>query len=215
MSYNLQTIRNLVKQRLADENFDDLLVNQFINDEQRELMNYYQLPFNKQLAPHTLNQSENELDLPSDHQRTVGLRITAPEGYDIELTQYFMPYNRFKDYFREADYYSKTNPRYWTIFKDKIIFAYNADKEYTLEQTYTKVLPELEDDVDVPEVPHEFQEILVLGALVRCLEVNDDNDIAQYQQGKKSLLVQSLVSRYTPNQQSGKTMVLRNTNRGI
>ena len=214
MAYNLQTIRNLVKQRLADDNFENQLVNQFINDEQRELFNYYNLPFNRAKVPITLNQGENESTLPADHQKTLGLRITAPENYDMEITQWFMPYNRFKDYFREAEYYSETEPRWWTIYKDKIEFAYAADKTYTLEHDYLTTLTVLEDDVDVPDVPEEFQEILVLGALVRCLEVNDDNDIAQYQQGKKNLLVQSMLKRYNP-QQAGKVNVLRNTYRGI
>lgn len=214
MAYTLQTIKSLVKDRLADQNFSDALITQFVNDEQRELYNYYNLPDNRAKVPITLSQGENESTLPADHQKTLGLRITAPENYDMEITQWFMPYNRFKDYFREAEYYSETEPRWWTIFKDKIEFAYAADKTYTLEHDYLTTLDELANDGDVPTVPEEFQEILVLGALVRCLEVNDDNDIAQYQQGKKNLLVQAMLKRYNP-QQAGKVTVLRNTNRGI
>jgi hypothetical protein len=214
MAYNLQTIRDLVKDRLSDENFSNALINQFINDEQRELFNYYDLPFNRGLAVHTLNQGDYTITLPADHQRTTGLRITAPDGYDSELTQWFIPFKRFKDYFREQEYYSETQPRYWTIYNSEIEFAYAVDKTYTIEHNYIATLDKLENDTDVPAVPEEFQEILVLGGLVRSLEVNDDNDIAQYQQGKKNLLVQALLKRYNP-QQSGKTTVLRNTNRGI
>jgi hypothetical protein len=47
MAYDLQSIRLQVKNRLSDQNFDDVLVNQFINDEQRELFNYFDLPFNR------------------------------------------------------------------------------------------------------------------------------------------------------------------------
>lgn len=214
MAHSLQNIRTLVKDRLQDQNFNDALITQFINDEQREIFNYYNLPFNRQKVPATINQGEFEINLPSDHQKTLGLRITSPANYDAELTQWFLPYNRFKDYFREAEYYSETDPRWWTIFNDKITFAYKADKTYELEHDYLLVVPELEEDADEPLVPTEFQEILVLGALVRCLEVNDDNDIAQYQQGKKNLLVQSMLKRFNP-QQAGKVNVLRNTYRGI
>jgi hypothetical protein len=83
-----------------------------------------------------------------------------------------------------------------------------------MEIDYLITPVELVDDSDVPEIPQEFQEILVLGALVRALEVNDDNDIAQYQQGKKNLLVQAMLKRLAP-QQTAKTLVLRNSARGI
>lgn len=214
MAYTLQTIKSLVKDRLPDQNFSDALITQFVNDEQRELYNYYNLPENRAKVPITLSAGDNESNLPSDHQKTLGLRITAPSNYDAEITQWFLPYNRFKDYFREAEYYSQTTPRWWTIYSDKIVFAHEVDREYTLEHDYLSTLDELEDDSDVPTLPEEFQEILVLGALVRCLEVNDDNDIAQYQQGKKNLLVQAMLKRLSP-QQGGKITVLRNTNRGI
>lgn len=214
MAYNLAAIKTLVKDRLQDQNFDDALITQFINDEQREVLNYYNLPFNRMQAPFTLNQGDSTSNLPSDHQETLGLRITAPENYDVELTQWFLPYNRFKDYFREAGYYSQTEPRYWTIRYGKLIFSYEVDKTYTLEHDYLTVVDELVADGDVPSLPVEFQEVLVLGALVRALEVNDDNDIAQYQQGKKNLLVQTMLKRYNPRQ-SGKVNVLRNTYRGI
>lgn len=215
MSYTLASIRTQVLNRLSDQNFSTAIINQFINDEQREIFNYFDLPFNRTTTPHTINQGENIIALPSGHQKTKGLRIIAPQNYDTDLTQYYLPWGRFKQYFRqEPDYYSESDLVWWTIYNSNIEFSNNADKTYTLEQDYLITPTPLEEDNDVPEVPEEFQEILVLGALVRALEVNDDNDIAQYQQGKKNLLVQAMLKRLAP-QQSGKTNVIRNTRRGI
>jgi len=216
MAYTLLDIRNRVKDRLDDQDFSNSLLNNFINDEQREILNYYNLPFNRTFALHTINQGDDTITLPADHQTTLGLRITGPQNYDVELTQYFLPYNRFKDYFREQQYRSQNNLRYWTLNNNQEIeFAWQADRTFTLEQDYIKTAAELENDNDVPEIPEEFRELLILGAYIRALEVNDDNDIAQYQYGKKELLIQSLVKRYAPSQQKGKTTVLRNTFRGI
>jgi len=215
MDYTLKTIRDQVKLRLSDENFEDSLVNQFINDEQREIFAYFDLPFNRTTIQHTVAQGDNTITLPTGHQKTKGLRIIAPQNDDRDLTQYYLPWGRFKQYFRQSpNYYSETDLTYWSIYNNEIVFAYNADKTYTLEQDYLIRPTKLELDLDEPELPEEFQEILVLGALVRCLEVNDDNDIAQYQQGKKNLLVQAMLKRLAP-QQSGKTNVLRNSYRGI
>lgn len=215
MSYTLGDIRTQVKNRLSDQNFSDAVINQFVNDEQREIFNYFDLPFNRTTIEHTVAQGANTINLPTGHQKTKGLRIIAPENDDRDLTQSYLPWGRFKQYFRqEPDFYSESDLVWWTIYNDKIEFANNADKSYTLEQDYLIRPTEMTEDNDVPEIPEEFQEILVIGALVRALEVNDDNDIAQYQQGKKNLLVQAMLRRLAP-QQSGKTNIIRNTYRGI
>jgi hypothetical protein len=214
MAYNLASLRQIVKDRLVDQNFSNLLINQFINDEQREILNYYDLPFNRASFVHTLNIGESQLFLPPNHQKTKTLRVTGPEGYEMDLTRYYLPYGKFREVFREPTVYGDSQPLWWTIYNDAIIFSWNTNMEMTLQQDYLKAAVTLDDDADTPEIPEEFQEVLVLGALVRCYETNDDNDIAQYQQGKKNLLLQALLKRYSP-QQSGKVERIRNSARGI
>jgi hypothetical protein len=215
MAYDLSSIRQQVRNRLSDQNFDTGMIDQFINDEQREIFNYFDLPFNRTTIEHTVTQGNNTIALPSGHQKTKGLRIISPQNYDYDLSRRFIPWARFKSYFRQdPDYYSDGVLDWWTIYNDNIEFANNADRTYVLEQDYLVSPIVLTEDNDEPELPEEFQEILVLGALVRCLEVNDDNDIAQYQLGKKNLLVQGMLKRLAP-QQSANTSVLRNSYRGI
>jgi hypothetical protein len=213
--YNLASIRTQVRNRISDQNFSTALIDQFINDEQREIFNYYDLPFNRTTIEHTINQGENTIALPTGHQKTKGLRIIAPEGYDSDITRGYIPWARFRAVFRQdPDYYSENQLLWWSIYNTDIVFAFNSDRTYTLEQDYLIAPVVMEEDNDVPEIPEEFQEILVLGAYVRALEVNDDNDIAQYQLGKKNLLVQAMLKRLAP-QQSGKTLIVRNSYRGI
>jgi len=214
MAYNLGTLRQTVKDRLTDQNFSSILIDQFINDEQREIFNYYDLPFNRASETQTLTAGASQFALPTGHQKTKVLSITAPAGYDNDLSRYYMPYGRFREAFRETSNYSSSIPTYWTIYNTNVLFAWEADKNYTFQHDYNKSATTLEDDADIPELPEEFQEILVIGALVRCLETNDDNDIAQYQNSKKNLLVQSMLKRFNP-QQSGKVERLRNSARGI
>jgi hypothetical protein len=215
MAYNLQSIRTQVKNRLSDQNFSDTIITQFINDEQREIFNYYDLPFNRTTIGATITQGNNTIALPAGNQKIKALRTVAPEGDDIDLSPYYVPWARFRNRFRQnPSYYTEVQPYWWSIYNDEIVFSNNSDGTYDMEIDYLITPVELEDDSDVPEIPEEFQEILVLGALVRALEVNDDNDIAQYQQGKKNLLVQAMLKRLAP-QQTAKTLVLRNSARGI
>lgn len=214
MAYNLAHIRQLVKDRLTDQNFSSALIDQFINDEQREICNYYDLPFNRSSATLTLVAGESRVNLPSDHQKTKVLRITAPTTENNDITRYYLPYGKFRRIFYDTNNYGESSPTWWTIYTDAIIFSWSADQNITLELDYTASIPTLSDDADVPVIPEDFQELLVLGALVRCYEANDDNDIAQYQAGKKNLLLQAMLKRYSP-QQSGKVEILSNSNRGI
>ena len=214
MAYNLQSIRNQVKNRISDQNFSTAMINQFINDEQREVLNYYDLPFNRTSATLTLTTGTNTVALPSNCQKIKNLEITAPAGYDNNLDPFYLEYNRFAEAFRPVQYYSANQPSWWTVYNTSIIFMSNADNTYTLQIDYINKPLELSGETDVPVIPEEFQEILVLGAMVRCLEANDDNDIAAYQNGKKNLLVQAMLKRYAP-QQTAKTPIMRNTYRGI
>lgn len=215
MAYNLAHIRQLVKDRLTDQNFSSALIDQFINDEQREICNYYDLPFNRESATLTLLDGESRVGLPSNHQKTKVLRITSPVDYSNDITRFYLPYNKFRRVFYDITQYSESHPRWWTIYDGtSIVFSWPADRNTTLQIEYTSSIPALEDDADVPVIPEDFQELLVLGALVRCYEANDDNDIAQYQAGKKNLLLQAMLKRYSP-QQSGKVEILSNSNRGI
>lgn len=214
MSYTLESIRTQVKNRISDQNFSNAMINQFINDEQREVLNYYDLPFNRSTSVQSISSGNNTIALPADNQRIKSLRITAPAGFDTSLDAFYLPYNRFSEIFRKPNYYTDTTISWWTIYNTDIIFSNNADQTYTVQIDYTSAPTELTTDSDVPVLPQEFQEILVLGAMVRCLESNDDNDIASYQNAKKNLLVQAMLKRYAP-QQVAKTQILRNSYRGI
>jgi hypothetical protein len=214
MAYTLETIRNKVKSRIQDQDFDNTLINDFINDEQRELFAYYDLPFNRTTQSVLINQGEHSFALPAGHQKTKALNVIAPENYDRELSQWYLPYNRFKEQFRPQDFVSETQLKWWTIYDDSIIFSNNADAQYTLEHDYLVAPTELVNNEDVPRLPEAYGEILVLGAMIRCHELNEDNDIATYQLAKKNQLVSAMLKRVSP-QQSAKTGILRNSRRGI
>ena len=214
MAYTLETIRSKVKSRIQDQDFDNTLINDFINDEQREICAYYDLPFNRATSSVLINQGVHSFVLPTGHQKTKALNVVAPENYDRELSQWYLPYNRFKEQFRPADFYDNSQLAWWTIYDDSILFSNNADAQYTLEHDYLVIPAELVNNEDVPVIPEAYGEILVLGAMIRCHEINEDNDIAAYQMQKKNQLVQAMLKRVSP-QQSAKTNILRNSRRGL
>lgn len=216
MAYQLSTVRDRVQAKLDDTNFSASKINQFINDAQRDIFNTYDFPFNQGIdLTKVLALDGTSVTLPTDFQRMRVLETISPSGYEMALTPFSMNYTTFKNiYPYDADRSSGT-PSFWTVYGNELLFAWKADKQYGLGMYYTKTADELVNDTDVPEIPEAFSETLVVGAYIRALEHNDDNDIADYQRTRYYVpQMQNMMNRYSPRAY-GKTPRIRNSRRGI
>ena len=218
MPFTLATVRQTVKDRLDDDDANDSVINKFINDTQREIFNTYVLPFNQSTFSGTLTVGEHAFDLTAtaaSYQRIISLRLTDPDGSEKDLTEDFMEYREFRKNHPDPARNDNNIPSTWTTWANKIYFSTPVDQEYTMDLDFIRSAVTLEDDEEVPELPEAFQEILVLGALVRYFERNDDNDIAQYHKGKSGGYddqITMLINRYNPAQ-VGKTTTMKNSYR--
>ena len=61
---------------------------------------------------------------------------------------------------------------------------------------YIKKPKRLEQDTDVPELPEEFEELLVLGAYKRILDRNEDFDLGNAVETQYQNILSQLVNRY-------------------
>ena len=76
------------------------------------------------------------------------------------------------------------------------------DKFYELSLYYlAKPLP-LSQPTDVPVIPYEFGEVLVMGALARAERLRDNFDYAAIYENKYDELVTNMKLRYCPRQAS-------------
>jgi hypothetical protein len=88
-----------------------------------------------------------------------------------------------------------SQPHYWTEYANQIYFNCPADLAYTLKQFYQKTPTELSADSDIPELPQNFREAIVLGAAYRCEEERDNYDIAAVVQNRFNDRVSDLIMR--------------------
>lgn len=220
MSYTLADIRVRVKNKLDDTDFDSALTDTFINDTQREILNTYQLPFNEKTFSGTLSTGQYTYDLDATltlFQRMINIRLTSPDTNEVDLSDNFVPYRLFRQKYPDPSSQDNHLPSDWTIYANKLIFSTPVDQNYTLDMDYVSGATTLTDDTDVPQIPEEFQETLVLGAYIRALEFNDDNDIADYNRNKRGGYIDqinNIVNRYRPTQ-TAKTTTMRISRRGI
>lgn len=181
MAYDLSYIRDRVlDDKLDDTSFDPDIVDRFVNDAQRSIFNTYELPFAEKVFAGLLSIGDYIFAFPDDYQALQALKIVDPNENRRDITKLYMPFRQFNESFPTPANNTAGTPGAWTIHGSRLYFDKPTDQAYTLELYYLKKPTKLEDDSDVPEIPEEFEEALVLGAYYRVLERNEDFDLASY-----------------------------------
>lgn len=132
---------------------------------------------------------------------------SSPERtYDI--SRHYLPFREFNSRFANREQAQRGNPTYWTTHGTKLLFSAPVKDNVELRLFYNKNPVKLEDGDDQPEIPAEFEEVLVLGGFIRCLERNEDFDLAAYyRDGEYTRLLDQMLFRLS-KRQTGKPMVM-------
>lgn len=204
MAYTLSNIVSRVQSRIKDTGFSTTDIKGFINDTQRDVFNEYDLPFMETTQNYTLTAGESDITngsgLPTNFVQAIDLVLTT-SGLEKRLP--------FIDV-REIDWqypdptdtsaHPSNIPEYAYKYGTTIRVYPAPASAYTVTLRYIKKPTELSDDDDVPEIPSEFEELLVVGAAYRAHQVKDNYDKAAILQNKYDELLQKLVVRYSVTQ---------------
>lgn len=209
MAYTLAGIRNrVIDDKLDDVNFDPNIVDRFINDAQRSIFNTYELPFVEKVFNGVLPSGGFLFDFPADYQVEQSLVVTSPTDEKIDITKNYMTFRDFNAQFPLPEVNEPGKPEAWTIHGEKLYLSRPTDQDYTLTMFYLKKPITLVNDTDVPEIPEEFEEALVLGAYYRCLGRNEDFDQADYiKNGDYTDEITRMLNRFSRKQQGTPTIM--------
>lgn len=195
MDYNLASIRQRVSERLDDTELEASKLDNFINDTQRDIFNQFELPFQEKIFAGTLPASSTMFKMPEDLallQRAVisgGKRTRDITGLYLTWRAFLLA-NPTPENMPAGDFEA------WTSYAGNIILDRPMATDQTLTMYYIKKPKTLAVDADVPEIPEEFSELLVLGTYIRFLEHNEDFDQAAYVRVQYNNLLDMLVNRY-------------------
>ena len=203
-NYNLSGLINRIKVRLDDEEYSDDTITQFLNDALFDALGEAHYQFLEKVYQ-AATQEPGILPLPRDFQTVINL--TAKNEKSVWPMRY-MAYDEFLDH----DKHSGVKNYRFTIFGDKLLYTvpdikddeYEDGEErfYNLTLYYlAKPLP-LSQPTDVPVIPYEFGEVLVMGALARAERLRDNFDYAAIYENKYDELVTNMKLRYCPRQAS-------------
>ena len=180
MDYNLATLRrDLALDLLDDEEYEPGILDRAINRAIREIYNQYELSFMEKIFSGTLPEGSTMLRYPADLALAQGHVLTAPDGIQRSMDGTYMEWRDFNRLYPTPANNTPGAPSHWTSYGGNIILSCPTDKEYTLDVYYLKKAPKLLADTDVPEIPEEFSELILLGAYIRIAKRNEDTDLAQ------------------------------------
>ena len=183
MAYQLSTLVSRVQTKLDDSSFDTATIIQFINDAQNELFNNSKLRFTETSTTYTLAQGVAEITngsgLPTNFHMPIDLRISSPYNMAGKLT--YLPHDVFFELYPDETDDPNGIPSEWTEYGGSIYVSPKPNSgSIIVTLRYVKKPTELSADADVPTLPSEWSELLVLMAYCRCLDFNDEEDKAAY-----------------------------------
>lgn len=216
MAYDLAGIRQrVIEDKLDDPDYDTDIVDRFINDAQRSIFNTFELPFVEKVFAGILPSGGYIFTFPDDYQITQALKVVDPTEDVKDISENYMPFRDFNKAYPIPQTYETGPPSAWTLHGNRLYLSRPTDQAYTLELYYLKKPALLDDDADVPEIPSEWEELLVLGAYIRVLERNEDFDLAAfYRNGDYADELDKLAMRLG-KRQSSKPVVMAQPRRTV
>ena len=197
MEYNLAEIRRAVAvDMLDDEEFDPAIIDRAINRAQREIFNQFELSFMEKIFSGIIPVNSTIFKYPSDLALPQNHVVTSPEGSQKNIESLYMPFRNFTAVYPNPANNEAGEISRWTSYGGNILTSAPTDREYTLDLYYIKKPELLLADGDVPEIPEEFSELLVLGAYIRIAKRNEDTDLAQIALQDYAGQLNKLVERY-------------------
>jgi hypothetical protein len=209
MAYNLEGIRTrVINDKLDDPEYSASVVDNFINDAQKGIFNQLHLPFLEAQTEDTLSEGDHTHAFPDDYQLSNAIILVSSTGAITNITSNYLTWREYIRLYPYAQGNQEATPSMWTNYGNTLYLSAPANDNYTLIFWYLKRADDLASDGDIPQLPSEFEELLVLGAYYRVLERNEDFDLASfYKDGDYTQELNKLATRYG-SRQEGKPPVM-------
>lgn len=197
MSYNLAGIRRrILIDKLDDEDFEIDVLDGFINDALRDIFSEYELPFTETMFTGNLPKGAYLFQFPDDVSLLKAVVVVDEEGNARHIKNNYLPFNEFIKKYPAPQSRDAAGITEWTMYGDKMMVSNPTAGNYQMVIYYNKVPKTLSDDNDVPELPAEFEEVLILGAFYRVQVREGDSDEALYTQQEYQRKMKQMASRY-------------------
>lgn len=190
MDYTLENLKNILRKRLQDEDFDGDLLTTFLNESMNEILGEDKYPFMQRIDKYTA-EDHGAINLPPAYAGT--FYIYAKQGKE--------PRQEI-EYIEPELFFSNTEKRtfVYTTFANTMFYRLREDPEeigFDITHLYLTNPRPLINDTDRPPIPPQFMEALILGALARAEQLRDNFDFAQIYENKQDQILTNMKVRFS------------------
>lgn len=204
MAYDTGTLVTRVQQRVRDTGYSSTEIIGYLNDAQNDVFNEYRLPFTQTSQSYNLTAGESDITngsgLPTNYVQAVDLTLTSGGVQSILPYVDVTTIDNFYPDPEDSVLHPPGIPIYWYFYEETIRVFPTPVANISVSLRYYKKPTELSVNDDVPDVPSEFAECLIMGASYRVLQVKDNYDQAAILQNKYDEILQKLVVKYSQPQ---------------
>jgi len=201
VSYILGDIVTRVQQRIRDTGYSSTEIVGYINDAQNDIFNEYRLPFTQEIQTYNLTAGQSDITngsgLPANYVQALDLMLTTGGTQSVLQYKDVREIDSFYPNPEDSVLHPPGIPTYWYFYEETIRVFPAPVASLSVSLRYYKKPTELVSNSDVPEVPSEFVEGLIVGAAYRVLQVKDNYDQAAILQNKFDEILQKLVVKYS------------------
>jgi hypothetical protein len=208
----LSDLRFSVRNRLDDTSFDQATVDESINWFVFEVCNDHRLRIMEANDDMFISAADVMADFPDDMQTIINLHVTSPQVYNI-LNRY-IEYGDFMRNYPGYQTYAASQLYSWTDYGNAMRFAGPVLADTTVNIDYLRRPTTMVADTDVCEFQDQYFEMVVLGALARCMERNEDYAEAQSERGKLAPLMTAFIRNEGRGQIKLGPTIMRSNRRG-
>lgn len=191
MDYTLENLINILRRRLQDEEFDAETLKIFLNDSLNDILGEDKYPFMQRIDQYIADYA-GEISLPFAYAGTFYIYAKRCKEPRQEL-RYISP----EDFFQNT----KQHAFVYTTFANTLFYRLNKGcnyDDYEITHLYLENPRPLVKDDDRPQIPPQYMEALILGALARAEEVRDNFDYAQLFRNQQDQLLTNMKLRFGP-----------------
>jgi len=182
-----------VRDKLDDSSYSESKIMDAGSDFMDEICTKYKFGFMERTGTINVADEDTTATLPTGLSTILSLRLSSPTKRDMMRDQ--MEYNDFIDTYPNWDTVDPMTIFKWTIFANAIRLAAPVDGAHVIKIDYTIIPTRVSVAANSYQLPDGYDELLVLGALAKIMEDNEDYQEAEQRRIKFEPLLTTLVMR--------------------
>lgn len=210
----LQEVRQLVRKKLDDLEYDGDNIDQAINSFIAEVLNNNRIAFMETTASIPFNAGAIDIPLPEDHQVSLSAVVRIPGNQSYSIWNDRLEYAVFSETFPDPTNSSPQRVCEWCYYGNKIRLSAPAAEAGTLVLDYVRRPAPATIDNPVLVIPDNYKQMVVNGATVQIMKMNEDYQEAAQEADDNDALITTFVRNESRAMQHVGPTVMRSNRRG-